>query len=157
MTPRGFEPLLPPWKGGVLTAWPWSLASSPSRARTYNNSVNSRVLYHWAIEEYLLNYRCQLSSQRHVISYHIFIVLSTTFVIFFACTLKTAHKLFISNLLPFPTLTFWSSPRPISSSQLHALQHFHPCPINLVVFKGSYSYDGISHLEGGFTLRCLQR
>ena len=87
MTPRGFEPLLPPWKGGVLTAWPWSLVSylcpcsffpvfsflfpvlctcflmqksSPSRARTYNPSVNSRVLYHWAIEEYLLNYRCQL-------------------------------------------------------------------------------------------------
>ena len=27
MTPRGFEPLLPPWKGGVLTAWPWSLVS----------------------------------------------------------------------------------------------------------------------------------
>ena len=26
-------------------------SSSPSRARTYNNSVNSRVLYHWAIEE----------------------------------------------------------------------------------------------------------
>ena len=25
--------------------------NSPSRARTYNNSVNSRVLYHWAIEE----------------------------------------------------------------------------------------------------------
>ena len=24
VTPRGFEPLLPPWKGGVLTAWPWS-------------------------------------------------------------------------------------------------------------------------------------
>ena len=58
----------------------------------------------------------------------------------FHCTFKTAHKLFISNLLPFPTLTFWSSPRPISSSQLHALQHFHPCPINLVVFKGSYFF-----------------
>ena len=26
-------------------------SSSPSRARTYNNSVNSRVLNHWAIEE----------------------------------------------------------------------------------------------------------
>ena len=51
----------------------------------------------------------------------------------------------------------WSSPRPISTSQLHALLHFHPKPINLVVFKGSYSYDGISYLEGGFTLRCLQR
>ena len=34
----------------------------------------------------------------------------------------------------------WSSPHPISSSQLHALPHFHPCPINLVVFKGVYSF-----------------
>ena len=31
----------------------YNYVSSPSRARTYNNSVNSRVLYHWAIEEYL--------------------------------------------------------------------------------------------------------
>ena len=51
----------------------------------------------------------------------------------------------------------WSSPRPISDSQLHTLPYFHLCPIYLVVFKGSYSCDGISHLEGGFTLRCLQR
>ena len=96
-------------------------------------------------------------SQRHLISYHIFIILSTTFLTFFCMYLKNCTQTFHPNLLPFPTLTFWSSPRPISSSQLHALQHFHPCPINLVVFKGSYSYDGISHLEGGFTLRCLQR
>ena len=27
MTPTGFEPVLPPWKGGVLTTWPWSLVS----------------------------------------------------------------------------------------------------------------------------------
>ena len=33
---------------------------------------------------------------------------------------------------------FWSSPRPISISQLHVLPHFHLCPIYLVVFKGSY-------------------
>ena len=32
----------------------------------------------------------------------------------------------------------WSSPRPISDSQLHVLPHFHLCPIYLVVFKGSY-------------------
>ena len=52
----------------------------------------------------------------------------------------------------------WSSPHPISNSQLHALLHFHPCPIYLVVFKGVYFImNGISHLEGGFTLRCLQR
>ena len=34
----------------------------------------------------------------------------------------------------------WSSPHPISSSQLHTLPYFHPCPINLVVFKGVYSF-----------------
>ena len=34
---------------------------------------------------------------------------------------------------------FWSSPHPISNSQLHVLPHFHLCPIYLVVFKGSYS------------------
>ena len=38
-------------------------------------------------------------------------------------------------LLPKPS---WLSPRPISDSQLHALLHFHLCPIYLVVFKGSY-------------------
>ena len=52
----------------------------------------------------------------------------------------------------------WSSPHPISNSQLHALLHFHLCPIYLVVFKGVYFLtNGISHLKGGFTLRCLQR
>ena len=64
--------------------------------------------------------------------------------------------LFLSNLPPLPK-PFWSSPRPISDSQLHALPRFHLCPIYLVVFKGSYYLRGISHLEGGFTLRCLQR
>ena len=53
--------------------------------------------------------------------------------------------------------THWISPRPISSCQLNALQHLHLSPIYLVLFKGSYSCDGISHLEVGFTLRCLQR
>ena len=58
---------------------------------------------------------------------------------------------------PLPRLS-WSSPHPISNSQLHVLPHFHLCPIYLVVFKGVYfTKNGISHLEGGFTLRCLQR
>ncbi|MCZ1266509.1 hypothetical protein EIH79_17390 [Paenibacillus tundrae] len=35
-------------------------------------------------------------------------------------------------------LAYWISPRPISTGQLHALLHFHPQPIYLVVFKGSY-------------------
>ena len=51
----------------------------------------------------------------------------------------------------------WTSPRSISDTPLNALLHLHSCPIYLIVSQGSYSYDGISHLEGGFTLRCLQR
>ena len=50
-----------------------------------------------------------------------------------------------------------TSPRPISDTPLSVLPHLHLCPIYLIVSQGSYSYDGISHLEGGFTLRCLQR
>ena len=73
----------------------------------------------------------------------------------------TSYHTFFPNTTIFCktfVLHFRSSPRPISNSQLHALRHFHPCPIYLVVFKGSYFFkNGISHLEGGFTLRCLQR
>ena len=54
------------------------------------------------------------------------------------------------------TMNFWLSPRPISTYQLNTLLHLHLKPIYLVVSKGSY-LTGISHLEGGFTLRCLQR
>ena len=70
--------------------------------------------------------------------------------------LKTSFR-FASFVIP--VLSFlWSSPRPISDSQLHVLPHFHLCPIYLVVFKGSYWITpGISYLKGGFTLRCLQR
>ena len=44
---------------------------------------------------------------------------------------------YLQLLLFFPK-PYWSSPRPISISQLHALLHFHLWPIYLVVFKGSY-------------------
>ena len=39
-----------------------------------------------------------------------------------------------------PGMPLWPTPRPISTGQLHALPHFHPRPINLVVFKGSYFF-----------------
>ena len=50
-----------------------------------------------------------------------------------------------------------SSPRPISTGRLNTSPCLHLRPINLIVFEGSYSFDGISYLKGGFTLRCLQR
>ena len=56
--------------------------------------------------------------------------------------------------IPDFRLLSWLSFRPISKCQLNTLLCLHLTPIYLVVFKGSY---WISHLEGGFTLRCLQR
>ena len=51
----------------------------------------------------------------------------------------------------------WSSVRPISIGQLHALLHFHLRPIYVVVSHGSYLFRGKSLLVGGFALRCFQR
>ena len=66
------------------------------------------------------------------------------------CTFKTTYMLHPNGIiLPlresgshFITafLISWSSPHPISNSQLHVLPHFHPCPIYLVVFKGVYFF-----------------
>ena len=67
-----------------------------------------------------------------------------------AYTLKTDTENNLNSYLK-------SSDRPISNIQLNTLLYLHLCPIYLVVYKGSYSEDWISHLEGGFTLRCLQR
>ena len=51
-----------------------------------------------------------------------------------------------------------SSPRAISTGQLHTLLHFHLRPINQIVFLGPYSIkDERSHLRESFTLRCFQR
>ena len=51
-----------------------------------------------------------------------------------------------------------SSPRLISTGQLHALLHFHLRPIDDVVYIEPYSSkDERSNLRGSFTLRCLQR
>src|SRR5699024_2686578 len=49
-------------------------------------------------------------------------------------------------------LRFWSSFRPISSSQLHASLHFHLCPIYLIVSKGSLTF-----LPGDLILRGASR
>ena len=79
------------------------------------------------------------------------------FIVPISSKLYTDYNIF--TLLFQPAFRFfWISLRPISDSQLHALPHFHLCPIYLIVSKGSYVIThGISHLKGGFTLRCLQR
>ena len=51
-----------------------------------------------------------------------------------------------------------SSPRLISTGQLHVLPRFHLRPINHVVYMEPYLLKSErSHLRGSFTLRCFQR
>src|SRR3712207_2393364 len=53
----------------------------------------------------------------------------------------------------------WSSPRPVSTGQLHTSRCFHLRPINPLVWAGAL--PGCSgerpHLEASFPLRCFQR
>ncbi len=117
---------------GAFPALP-GIKNSPSWTRTNDTAVNSRMLYR-------LSYGGSFSS------------------LFLSMYLQNCTHVTSFFSLPFLPDRSRSSPRPISNSQLHTLLHFHLCPIYLVVFKGSYfASNGISHLEGGFTLRCLQR
>lgn len=50
-----------------------------------------------------------------------------------------------------------SSFRPVSTGKLNVSPHLHLRPINLVVYKGPFTYARISYLEAGFPLRCFQR
>ena len=53
---------------------------------------------------------------------------------------------------------FRSSPRLISTGQLHTLLHFHLRPIYVIVYDVPYSSrDERSYLRESFTLRCFQR
>ena len=99
-------------------------SSSPSRARTYNITVNSRALYHWAIEDYFL------IQQIEEVPFFAPLLFLYTYAFAFS-TFKTTHCVSFKS----PTR---SSLRPISICQLHTLLYFHLRPIYLVVFKGSY-------------------
>ena len=95
--------------------------------------------------------RC-LSDSSFTLSYFILFV-NTEFLIYFQILKQMKYskifwRYYIVSSKPHTcwhlriilTTLSWSSPHPISSSQLHVLPHFHPCPIDLVVFKGVYSF-----------------
>ena len=87
--------------------------NSPSRTRTYDPTVNSRLLYRLSYRG--LDISFNIPSKPHI-SY------------------RSLSSSFFLSTIP------WLCPRPISDSQLHVLPHFHLCPIYLVVFKGSYCF-----------------
>ena len=74
MTPTGFEPMLPPWKGGVLTTWPRSqtprVGLEPTTAR-----LTAACSTDWAIEEYIR----YMPWKPHTL-YHIFLIFASTFL-----------------------------------------------------------------------------
>ena len=43
VTPTGLEPMLPPWKGGVLTAWPWGHLYKTRFLSADNASIDALV------------------------------------------------------------------------------------------------------------------
>ena len=99
----------------------------------------------------------------------------------FGCTFKTTHKLLITIISSFLFLSPYSTCMSRTRTQLPLRSSFVKCSIigyalDLLVTvsyvhyctstsvlstssssRGLTTYVGISHLEGGFTLRCLQR
>ena len=145
--------------------------NSPSRARTYNNSVNSRVLYHWAIEEYLSGNspssetrnspQCstielsRITNEFHSIkgmylqNFILIIIQNTRYTLVLRnhppdnSFAQLRPFRFSSALRLMKNLaSLEKSLRSISDSQLNTLLCLHLCPINLVVFKGSYVLIG---------------
>ena len=130
---------------------------SPSRTRTCDNSVNSRVLYRLSYRG--MRYYCNPAWQRPTLpgppgpstigagglngrvrdGYAWFpSAIVTKPDLTRHCSLKTGCETsqFISMSRTASVLRI--SPRPISIRQLHVLPRFHLGPIHLVVYKGSY-------------------
>ena len=126
--PVGFEPTIRVLQTHALPLG-YVAISSPSRTRTYDSAVNSRVLYR-------LSYRG--ITWRNLIPSKLHTKVSSSDI----CHPVITYPLFYpkSFRLPWRTnLTFsWLSPRPISTVQLNGSLRLHLQPINLVVFKGSY-------------------
>ena len=103
------------FKTTYMLTFPWELTSCVADWVLYSAGVTS-----WL--RHSVSFASQMSSLYHECS-------STS-------KLAPSHSCYI-----LPALSaFWSSPHPISNSQLHALPHFHLCPIYLVVFKGVYFF-----------------
>ena len=90
---------------------------------------------------------CTFKTTYKVLSLHPFLSYPTISNLLSAETIPVrsapdASILPVSSTHAFPLLAclLRLCPRPISNSQLHALLHFHLCPIYLVVFKGSYFF-----------------
>ena len=151
--------------------------NSPSWARTNNPAVNSRVLYHWAIEDYSVFLHiffgvrpCRCSAielSRITLFFSQYISCGSPPLIYLQNYILKHHP--TSWFLVLPSL--WHSHKSFFRSYLSGqafdrlvtVSSMHCCTSTSALSTSSSSrglissQSGISHLEGGFTLRCLQR
>ena len=162
--PRGIEPLLPPWKGGVLTSWPRDQMAPPVGLEPTTLRLTAACSTSWAIEEYLKSAKGQtkICSFAKLFWQRLMFPGSHPPSIFSAEKLnfcvrygyRCVHHAIITRsslssilqdtqnqivvLSIQARLPFRSSPRPISISPLNTSPCLHSWPIYLIVFKGSY-------------------
>ena len=119
VTPPGIEPGLPPWKGGVLTAWPWSHKNRqrPTFPGSFPPSIISAKELNYCVRD---GNRCGL------------------FAIVTGFSYEGSHPQNWTMFNSFLAWNHWSSVRPISIGQLNVLPHLHLRPINVIVSHGSY-------------------
>ena len=96
-------------------------------------SLSSYLLYH---EIYIDTSNLLLQTKKNILIYISKNVRISLLNLYIKDIPSKQHTRIFLHLLHSSLL--WLKPRPISNSQLHALPHFHLCPIYLVVFKGSY-------------------
>ena len=128
MTPTGIGPVLPPWKGDVLTSWPRShIACILAHLKI---TVNYSFFF---LKKKTPRIGLEPTTPRLTAECSTIELSRNIYQTFYRliCTFKTVY-------IPNFQEPLWLSPRPISMNQLRALPLFHLSPINLVVFKGSY-------------------
>ena len=152
MTPTGIEPVLPPWKGDVLTAWPWSRVLSPLGVSNVSDKktprvglepTTTRLTAECSTIELSRKISCFISDLRECYAFSEKSYKAKCEEILFIYSFKTEHwnlNLYTLTYILLPIQNLWSSPRPISKCQLNTLLCLHLIPIYLVVFKGSYSF-----------------
>ena len=162
VTPTGIEPVLPPWKGDVLTAWPRSRILIFSKLKSASNWLTDFRTPRVGFEPTTLRLTAECSTAE--LSRTTFIIINTLHIFckcffHFLCTLKTTYK-FKSLLHPFfLTLSYllgYALDRLVTVSSMHYCTSTSALS-TLSSSRGLTTCVGISHLEGGFTLRCLQR